>query len=1373
MDAGKFPSPKTDIIFIAGSSDVRQLRAACEKSIDAIIARLSPEETIEPYSWDIAKQEDSFDQRLRMQEDLPLPSDPRCRGVICLLGERLGYPIDDGFVPDAYIPDIDAWCSDTRRYRLLHPWPHALEMQAQMDALAAGCFPLTGTVFEFLVARAHGKKMHLCLVSDKEIAPGDDSARLGDYRLRESHSRDTNFEEWYRQEWIPQTMAVRNFMCAIAGHGLHQVVSLDFERHKNEVEKFIAGVLKVGFTHLNPYLSLNYFDVDDATHYYGREEQSRAAVRELMERFTTAGKPRAIRITGDSGSGKTSLLRAGVLAELGRLKHRGDIRTIVFHRTDFHGNDGLPGDVILLLLKTVHDRGVLDIPLDVIRKVERARLRAPAVAMAALHALLPAASDGGKSKLVIGLDQFEEIVDDMSSGELRRSWLPLIEFVQASTGNTSIGFVYTLESSRRGSFDSLDLPDAFRDRYELKISDSDENFLSKVIEIPFKMAGFDLSDRITRELLDNVERAIRDDTGRRFSGSVLPLLALKLTNLFDYVQDSFGHRRRADREGLRGDFHELLAIDREELDYDLGLKTEIATLAESAWREGAGDEREDPEALDHFLQPLIRVPIGQRDATPESVKLTLETIGRRPYSDERRIDESFSSMRHRLLLPAGNRWRLVHEAVIRHWPRARLWLGRELGFLCTEARFLHEAALWHDDGRGDDLSQPAADRLDAAAHILNKYLRAWALGNDVAINENEALIRDYALAIFSHSSTPLRPVPGSPERHKRHVHLAANYGLVSLLERFRDIDADSLDAGDDRGNTPLMCAAWSQADAVAWLLEEAGADPVHENTNGWRAISAPVQMDRMDIFEQLLPRYSAETLACPEGQTYLHTCAVYNRVEMATDLVRRFGLDPAAPDDYQRTPMQVAASCGHLQAFEYFRQFTDAARSDRWGYTALHWAAQEGHLPVVEAILNERDCKPCFEAVTTTGFTPLLLAAQYRRADVAAALLDVSDDPNARCAATDRYAGYTALHLAISGPPESGPEDHASREAALKTVGVLLSHADTDPNIKADGRSPFALASLHPGIRRRLLEDPRLALSEPSDRGWTPLMFAARTGERDIVERILASRGVNVSHIAGDGTSAASLMVKAGMADLVEDLVNGGRFDPWAAGQKGGSLLAVAITANEAALVDSILERFPGMVGDHVQALLDDALRHALTSRNGATLIERLFDLGANPNVEVSDSGETALFIAAALGQLDTVEKILANPRTNPAILDSWNRTPADYAPDRSREAIAERVAAACDRQEAGGRARADRTGAASDRMERGHATADILNNPLVQAAFLGRLDTFESLLDSPDTDPTWVDDWGRSPADFAPDAMLDAFRRKLARAVASLKGGY
>jgi len=153
-------------------------------------------------------------------------------------------------------------------------------------------------------------------------------------------------------------------------------------------------------------------------------------------------------------------------------------------------------------------------------------------------------------------------------------------------------------------------------------------------------------------------------------------------------------------------------------------------------------------------------------------------------------------------------------------------------------------------------------------------------------------------------------------------------------------------------------------------------------------------------------------------------------------------------------------------------------------------AAAAGDLPRVRELV-ERD-RAQANAVSPDGYSPVGLAAFFRRSDVAAYLLERGADPRP----ASRQGGFTPLHSAVA-------TDAAA--ADLELVRRLLD-AGADPNAR-------------------------------SASGGTPLHTAAFTGDRRVLDLLLA-RGGDASIRNEQGNTAADIANQRGhpeMARLLED----------------------------------------------------------------------------------------------------------------------------------------------------------------------------------------------------------------------------------------------
>ena len=86
----------------------------------------------------------------------------------------------------------------------------------------------------------------------------------------------------------------------------------------------IANELARGFRfdpNRPPFPGIHAFEAEDAAIYFGRDDETRA-VSERLDAHRTQGGARCLVIIGASGSGKSSLLKAGVLPQLARRKNQ-------------------------------------------------------------------------------------------------------------------------------------------------------------------------------------------------------------------------------------------------------------------------------------------------------------------------------------------------------------------------------------------------------------------------------------------------------------------------------------------------------------------------------------------------------------------------------------------------------------------------------------------------------------------------------------------------------------------------------------------------------------------------------------------------------------------------------------------------------------------------------------------------------------------------------------------------------------------------------------------------------------------------------------------------------------------------------------------
>ncbi len=1329
--------------------------------LDGMLNRMLTERRIETYEYETCTAENPFDQRLSMQANISRPSDPNCVGLICILGERIGYPLQD--FDKSTIPDWDIWSDQNRRYYVVHPWP--TEIEEQLKLVKSGGFPLTGTVFEALDALGAGRNIHISYFADRRVTPTDPDVRLNGWNWQTQILQQLNTVEektkWLATEYTVQIRGVSNFLNALNERGRDVPVHQTAQQALDRIRKFVeTKIVPIRLTLDNPYRFLDFYDIQDSDDFPGRSEESRTTVAELRARASNlGGNPMIARISGESGCGKTSFMRAGILAALNHPRELGRFRVIAVRPTDFHDENGLPDRNLPARLLNIIAREIKDLglPASALDRVSRSASKAAQFAVEVLEQAL-AAKGAEAPSIVIGIDQFEEILDDLDAMDRRpyaASWNSLLSFIERAARGRRFGFVYTLESSRQVIFETLKLPKVFYEAYEVRLGGHDDRFLEAIITKPFEKAGYRLSPQIVNDLITSY-RSYNDKI--QAHASTLPLLSLKLSNLFDTVQNLRASRpRHSSRDGLQAQFDDQQTeVSYEELQADLHFDTEIADLANAAWGNHNKSEDEQIEDLNPVLKPLIALSGNDLD------KITLQTVGDTLLVN---MDERLSAFEDvRLIIREGGRRRLVHEAVIRQWPLAAKWLERKREYLIDEAQFRFQANLWHAKGADRTLVPSDAASIDIAVAVLRSYIQEWPFCDPADILRSDLNLMNYCQAVLRQSKTPKKTDSRYFRYAHSHVHTAAAYGMTDLVKRFIDEAPDCLELPTDRGTTPIDSAAWSSEVTTRFLIEK-GANPVNFNKQGWSTISSSVWRNDRKIFRLLLPYYrTAESVKAPMGTNLLHIAARRGAVDIATTLLATVeGLDPMQKDEYGRTPLHFAAMFDQPEVFNFLLKECDTKYAPEYALDVFHVAAHFGALRVVEEIMRLPQFYDLIEAANSDGMTVLMVAARQRQNAVVRRLLD-EVDPNVQVQRNSAKKGWTALHFAIAGPDDKKSETRVSRQQALRTVRALLAAPNIDPTIKArDGMEPTTLARSLPQVRRELITHPKFFLNKRLADGSTPLNYIINEKDRPAVERMLRLTDLDVDLLSADGTYALSLLIKSEMADLALRLFEEGRVDPWNIVGVKDIGLAAAIFADHEPLIEAFLVRLPEVLGYSQRRHLSLGVKAAVIFGKSSALLDRLISLGISPEPRLARNGWTLFHYAAMVGNIEAFDRLAANS-TATSRRDEWGRRPADLAPDAVRAEFEVRMTEVADEPFALEESDLVEVEPVPDLAAHEAATSEML---FILARF-GNILAITELLAEPQIDPAICDDWGRSPADHAPDAKREEIAQMLRHAAST-----
>jgi serine/threonine protein kinase/tetratricopeptide (TPR) repeat protein len=456
----------------------------------------------------------------------------------------------------------------------------------------------------------------------------------------------------------------------------------------------------------SPYRGLQVFDGEHEAIFFGRTKERDEILGTLQTRSIEENKP-FVMIFGASGSGKSSLLRAGVMPWLCR---PGIIEGVDLWRSLLFRPSEHQGDLLEELAEALLAPGALpEIGADGTDATQLGvflRKNPEDLGSLIKKALSRAAEDGQRrrdriqqpiARLAIGLDQLEEIftLSERFSTECRVSFFKAIRAVVES------GCAWVVATLRSDFFSRCE---EINELVELKQGNGQYHLLapsvaqlSQIIRYPAEAAGVVFEEHPEKGRLG--ER-IRDDALREPGG--LPLLEYALDELFR-TGSADGVLSHADYEALGG------------------VEGALRKRAEDAFVRLQPSER---EALGPALHQLVRLGSGDDETLTRRVA-SYETATAQPGA--KGLVDAFISAR--LLIAdrdsAGNRILTVaHEALFRVWPEISRWEKKNRDFLRVRARVGEAMARWLECDRQSDYVLAPGRPLAEAEDLLKNYERS-------------------------------------------------------------------------------------------------------------------------------------------------------------------------------------------------------------------------------------------------------------------------------------------------------------------------------------------------------------------------------------------------------------------------------------------------------------------------------------------------------------------------------------------------------------------------------------------------------------------------------------------------------------------------
>ncbi|MFJ4585215.1 nSTAND1 domain-containing NTPase [Streptomyces echinatus] len=394
-----------------------------------------------------------------------------------------------------------------------------------------------------------------------------------------------------------------------------------------------------------PYRGLEPFTAAHARWFKGRDK----AVEQVLANL--AGERRLTLLLGPSGSGKSSLIQAGVLPALAE----GDLR----------GSESwLP---------------VLARPRqDLLTEIERAGLpgaRHDGLMAAADRRL---ASEPDRRRVLLVIDQFEELLVQGADGRLREFPAVIDEITTVADSDSDLSVILVMRddfypqlAASAGRLLEAAMPGLLNVPGTLGRKD-----LYDIIVEPARSVGLDFQQGLPEQIISDVlETNPEPAMGRHAPVTVLPLLEMTLTELWRQRKDGYLTHEAYQRIGaVGGSLTAWCEKALRELSPDQqGIAKNVLTCLV---RPADTQRRIPPVRAQVPLDELRGLAAGADSAPGDDVDAVIATLARR------RIITTTQTLRgpDRPEAPPEPVAELIHDALIRDWGRLRKWVREEHEF---------------------------------------------------------------------------------------------------------------------------------------------------------------------------------------------------------------------------------------------------------------------------------------------------------------------------------------------------------------------------------------------------------------------------------------------------------------------------------------------------------------------------------------------------------------------------------------------------------------------------------------------------------------------------------------------------------------------
>ena len=651
-------------IFLSSPGDVASAREIAAQTIEKLAQDYARHfASIEPYLW----EHEAMLASGHFQDSIEPPS--AFDIVVLILWSRLGTPL----------PERTA----VREYRGID-----------------GRTPVTGTEWEYEEAlgraRKEGAPDLLVYRNLSSIAVDARDHNHRDQQLRQLQALDTFWSRHFANQGV--------FLGAYTEFVSNVELATNLENQLRKlIERRIAPGVSARETPTRmwtqaPFRGLEAYEFEHAPIFFGQDE---AVGRAMLQLGAGAqGGSAFLLVLGASGSGKSSLVKAGIVPKLfvpRRITGAAFLRRVIFRPSD-DGEDIFDALARRLTAQVSHSEGLEELISPEVTVADLAAHLRGASSEPAMPFRLALGAIGAQARLegrmlayetarlVLVVDQLEELFTNERIPRDDRS-----RFIDLLAGLSRSGLVWVIATMRKDFWHRADeTPELVRltdGNGRLELLPPSPAQLSQMIRRPAEAAGVSFGVHPSTGIPLN--EVIAEEVARE--PVALPLLSYLLDQLY-----------RADVLEAHGQTLSFATYER------LGrLEGAIAAKAEAVLGACAPEDR---AALGMVLFSLVQMGAAEGDVERAIARLApLSAFP--PRSPQRRLVDALLDPDARLLVSDAGKdadptVRVAHEALITHWPRARDFVLSNAAALKIRRRMEERYALWRGAKEGDDAAAP-------------------------------------------------------------------------------------------------------------------------------------------------------------------------------------------------------------------------------------------------------------------------------------------------------------------------------------------------------------------------------------------------------------------------------------------------------------------------------------------------------------------------------------------------------------------------------------------------------------------------------------------------------------------------------------------